>query len=523
MPLGHTGAGAYAAMTPPPPGRHRPRTTGRTGHSGGVDRIVVGTLACAAAAAAVVAGGDLDGHRGRLAALVLPSWVVFGLCLARALGAHRQLARPVLTVLLAAAVVQVPGLLAPPRTSTDAYRYVWDGRVQLAGVSPYRYAPLDDRLAPLRDPLLFPGLGPAQRSGYRTTALPHDRPGLLRFSRNDSRVRINRPRVPTIYPPVAQAWFTAVAAVTPWALGTTGLQLASALLAVLVAALLARLLQRRRRAPRLALVWAWSPTVAVEASGGAHVDVLATALVVLAVGTAGAVTRRRWVPLLTGLLLGLAAAVKLTPLVLLPAFTPLGRARAARRRALVPAATALGTVAVAYLPHLLTAGALVLGYLPGYLREEGGRNRAALLRLLLPDAAVTPAVVLLMAALAGWAVLRAAPDDPAGPALVLFGSLLLVTTPSYPWYALPLVALVALTGRLEWLAVAAASYAAYAGVRLPGLTAAAYAVAALVVVGATVRRRHAGRGRRRQPAAARGAGSGAEAGALPRPSAQLRW
>ena len=81
------------------------------------------------------------------AALVLPSWVVFGLCLAWALGAHRRLARPVLTVVLAAAVVQVPGLLAPPRTSTDAYRYVWDGRVQLAGVSPYRYAPLDEPLS----------------------------------------------------------------------------------------------------------------------------------------------------------------------------------------------------------------------------------------------------------------------------------------------------------------------------------------------------------------------------------------
>ena len=503
-------------MTTPLPAAIGPGRTGRTGHSGGVDRIVVGTLACAAAAAAVVAGGDLDGHRGRLAALVLPSWVVFGLCLSWALAAHRRLARPVLTVVLAAAVVQVPGLLAPPRTSTDAYRYVWDGRVQLAGVSPYRYAPLDDRLAPLRDPLLFPGLGPAQRSGYRTTALPQDRPGLLRFSGNDSRVRINRPRVPTIYPPVAQAWFTAVAAVTPWALGTTGLQLASALLAVLVAALLARLLQRRRRDPRLALVWAWSPTVAVEASGGAHVDVLATALVVLAVGTAGAVTRRRWLPLLTGLLLGLAAAVKLTPLVLLPAFTPLGRTRPAPWRALVPAATALGTLALAYLPHLLTAGALVLGYLPGYL-EEGGSNRAALLRLVLPDAAVTPAVVLLMAALATWAVLRAAPDDPAGPALVLFGSLLLVTTPSYPWYALPLVALAALTGRLEWLAVAVASYGRVCR-RAPA-------------------RRHRSRVRRRRarraghhrppaahpprPAASAGRGAGSGGGGTPRPG--LSW
>jgi len=33
---------------------------------------------------------------------------------------------------------------SPVSLSNDIYRYVWDGRVQLAGINPYRYAPEDD-------------------------------------------------------------------------------------------------------------------------------------------------------------------------------------------------------------------------------------------------------------------------------------------------------------------------------------------------------------------------------------------
>lgn len=38
-----------------------------------------------------------------------------------------------------------------PSLSEDFYRYVWDGRVQIAGINPYRYPPEAKELAPLRD------------------------------------------------------------------------------------------------------------------------------------------------------------------------------------------------------------------------------------------------------------------------------------------------------------------------------------------------------------------------------------
>lgn len=453
-------------------------------------RLLAATAACTAATAAVVLVGDLDQRRGLLAAVVLPCWVVF-LLVVRGVTRDRRrpLRRPVLAVVLLAAVVQLPGLVAPPRMSSDAYRYVWDGRVQLAGVSPYRFVPLDDRLAALRDPVLFPGLGPRDRSGVTTRPVPTERALLLARDRNDPRTRINRPAVPTVYPPAAEGWFAAVAAVTPWAAGTWGLQLAGALVAVLVAGLLAGWLRRRGRDPLGALWWAWCPTVVLEAGNGAHLDVVVAALVVAAVLVASRVARSRWVPAVTGLLVGLAIAVKLTPAVLLPAFTPLRRAHGGGVRHLLTPVTAAGTLLAAYLPQLLIVGTLVVGYLPGYLLEEGGRNRSAVLRLVLPQVAVPEATVVGLAVIGVWALWSSHADQPAKTAVVLLGTVLLLTTPSYPWYSLPLVALCVMARRLEWLAVAVAGYVAYAGVRLPPTTGLAYLAAAVVVLGAAQRRR----------------------------------
>ncbi len=444
-------------------------------------RLVLGTAACTTGYAVLLTLGDLDGNRPLLALGIFPLWA---LCLTVTWWVRRgesRWRRPVLAVVLVAAVVQAPGLLVPPRSSSDAYRYVWDGRVQLSGTSPYRFAPLDDRLAPLRDPVLFPGLGAADRSGYSTGRLPSDRGALLRLAEADLRTQVNRPMVTTIYPPVAQAWFTVVALATPWSAGTLGLQVASAAVAVLLAGLLAAWRRRRDGDPWDALWWAWCPTVILEAGNGAHVDILSTALVLGAVALSTSRSGRRGLGWLAGLLLGLAASVKLTPLALAPALAPL---RSGGLRAALPApVAAVVTLALTYLPHVLVAGGLVLGYLPGYLAEEGGANRAGLLGLVLPDGWLGAAMVIVMALAAVWAVTRRPADvDPVRLALLLFGVLLLTTTPSYPWYALPLVALAVLTRRLEWLAVAVAGYVAYAGTRVPPVSAVGYAVALVIVV-----------------------------------------
>ncbi|MGE5364616.1 MAG: hypothetical protein ACM3SM_10830 [Bacteroidota bacterium] len=45
-------------------------------------------------------------------------------------------------------------LPVPPTASDDIYRYIWDGKVQLNGISPYRYAPSDSHLNHLHSDML---------------------------------------------------------------------------------------------------------------------------------------------------------------------------------------------------------------------------------------------------------------------------------------------------------------------------------------------------------------------------------
>ncbi|MBW8699711.1 hypothetical protein MBT84_08910 [Streptomyces sp. MBT84] len=211
------------------------------------------------------------------------------------------------------------------------------------------------------------------------------------------------------------------------------------------------------RAPARAALWGWCPAVPFEAVNNAHIDTLGVLLTVLALGTATAGTRR-------GALLGAAIAVKLLPVLALPG--ALAGQRSPARVARVASAV-IAAVALAYLPYVVASGTGVLGYLPGYLQEEGYEpgdvHRFALLRLLLPDAAAGATVVVLLALTALYVWWRGDPARPWRGALVLTGTALLLVSPSYPWYSLLVVGLVALDGRWEWLTVTMAGTVLYLG------------------------------------------------------------
>lgn len=379
------------------------------------------------------------------------------------------------------------GLLAPPRTSTDSYRYAWDGRVQAAGISPYDHAPRDRELAGLRDPWLFP-TDPAQ------CALPD-------HARVDGGcTRLNRPSVHTIYPPVAEAYFLLVDEISPGAARIKPLQIGGALCAVGTTLFLVRLL--RRRGPdgepgsvSGAAYWAWCPALPVEAVNNAHVDVLAVLLTVAGLGAlaaghgpGSAISRRR--AALGGALIGAGVAVKMLPAVVLPAVL--------RRRPVTVVLSTAGLIALSYLPYVLASHSSVFGYLGGYTEEEGyddpgARGRFALLRLALPPSWSLPVTLAVLLALTAHVLRRGRPERPWPGALLLLGSAFLLLTPGYSWYALLLVALVALDGRWEWLTVAGAGAACYVTARAaPGFPVAttAYAIAAgAVLAGWALRRR----------------------------------
>jgi hypothetical protein len=230
--------------------------------------------------------------------------------------------RALYLILATAALARLLLVFAPP-VSTDIYRYVWDGRVQAAGINPYRYRPADPEVAFLRDRQIFP-----------------------RINRAASAV--------TIYPPVAQAIFLGVTRiserVTVMKAAMVGAEAAA------IAALLA-LLRRRGLPPTRVLFYAWHPLPLFEFAGSGHIDAAAIALMLLACLLAD-----RHQPVAAGALLAAAVLVKFFPAVIAPALYRRWDWR-------LPAAL-LALVIALYLPYL-GVGRGVLGFLPGYLQDEG--------------------------------------------------------------------------------------------------------------------------------------------------------
>jgi hypothetical protein len=205
----------------------------------------------------------------------------------------------------------------------------------------------------------------------------------------------------------------------------------------------------------MAALWSWCPTVILEAGNSAHVDVVAvaiTAAAILALATAR--TTRRTVA--GGILLGLAIATKLTPVLAVPALL--------RRRWFTVAVAASSAFIAVYIPHVIRVGTKVVGFLPGYLQQENYTtgSRYGIIGLFIIGPLATVVALLILAAVA-FAVLQFShPDRPWTGALVMTAAALAVATPHYQWYSLLLVMLVALDGRPEWLAFAAGGYyAAY--------------------------------------------------------------
>jgi hypothetical protein len=153
-------------------------------------------------------------------------------------------------------------------------------------------------------------------------------------------------------------------------------------------------------------------------------------------------------------------------------------------------------VATVYLPHVLAVGPKVLGYLPGYLHEEGYADgaRFALLGLILPRALTAPAAAVILTATALLTWRRADPDRPWRAAAALVTVTLLVTAPAYPWYALLLVMLVAYGTPVEWLTIPMAAYLAQFAGDLGWATSTAQRIGygtalAAILTGLAVRRR----------------------------------
>ncbi len=389
-------------------------------------RRLQGLFLCGAALFGLTMLGLHEQHRdhpGRFVAVaaaqaafyLLSTWLVWDGGVSR---------RGLAMILAFAALLRLPVLMAPPYLSTDIYRYVWDGRVEAAGINPYRYIPVDPHLEALRDAAIFPQIN---RGNY----------------------------APTIYPPLAEGIFLAV---TRFGERTIVMKAAMVGFEAIVIAVLLRLLASAGMPKPRVLVYAWHPLPLWEFAGSGHIDAALIACVVLALWARW--EGRSW---LAGTALAGAALVKLYPAVLLPTLC--------HRRDWRPAVGFAAALVLGYLPFI-GAGWAVLGFLPGYAAEEGfgaggaGFYLLSLIRTLpwcggLPTLAYIAGAGAVLAALAIRSLLRDSLDNDFTGAAWLAAAFVVLVSPHYPWYFVWLIVFACFAPRLSLLWLTIASFLLY--------------------------------------------------------------
>src|SRR6266853_1665817 len=301
-------------------------------------------------------------------------------------------------VLVLAGVFRLSIIFAPPYLSDDIYRYVWDGRVQAAGINPYRYMPADEHLQSLRDEEIYPKIN-------------------------------RRDYAHTMYPPAAEATYFLTTRISE---SVTWMKLTIVGFELITVWLLMELLASFGMPRQRILIYAWHPLAVWEFAGSGHIDPLAFAFIALAL-----LARRRNWETATGISLGLATLAKLFPIVLFPALY--------KRWGWKMPIALVATIVAGYLPYLGVGPLGVLGFIPGYAQERGivSGDQFFILGLLdrllgvkLPNAIFLSFAGAVLMGLALWSVLNRRDDDGGylKRSLVLGTAFMGLFAPDFPWY-----------------------------------------------------------------------------------------
>jgi len=286
-------------------------------------------------------------------------------------------------------MLRLTQLFAPAGEHDDVYRYIWDGRVQRFGYSPYTTIPLDSSLSRLHTP--------ATR-------------------------RMNNPDIASPYPPGAQIFFRVVTTIDESVLA---FRLAILFCDGLVVFLLIRWLAYSGSNKWLVLTYAWHPLVVFESARNGHVDFLG---ILFLMGSFLAIAKGRTT--IAAVSLALAVSVKFLPIVLVPLFW--------RRVPFRGLALAVGVFVALYVPFV-SVGHLPTGGIGTFV--EKFRFNSPIFSFL--EQFASPRALVALALLAGlltasWSRIRLPVHSPEAWAYPM--AIALIFAPViYPWYLLWLV------------------------------------------------------------------------------------
>lgn len=190
----------------------------------------------------------------------------------------------------------------PPILETDLHRYVWDGAVSGSHVNPFKYAPVE--ISKLTQP------------GHLALYAPEEAAELTKLGKllvDHSELaahfpRINHPKIPTIYPPLAQHLFAVAFVIAPGS--DVPVKSLVAMVDLLIVGMIVVLLGQLGLNRCHVVIYAWSPLILKEYANTGHYDPLATLTVLVALSL---ILKRT--PVLPGVALALGTASKFYPLV----------------------------------------------------------------------------------------------------------------------------------------------------------------------------------------------------------------
>lgn len=311
-------------------------------------------------------------------------------------------------------------LLLPMPPGDDMARYLWEGRLVLAGENPYAKPPGHADLAYLRD------------STWQV---------------------INHKDIPAVYPPLALGLFAGLSAWEPHPILFKAAFTALDLLALAVLSVLGV-------TPRIAAVYFLNPLLIFESAGHGHFESLPSLFCLLFLVS---LRGDRWH---SAVWVALAALSKIAGLALLPVLV----LRFGWRRGLTHAALAGGAVAAAL---AWTGSWRALGRFAGdfhYNDAVPWLLRSAL-GWALPPMALSAIALALLAGSGLWLMPRLRGAPAASQGLACMGLLLLFSPTVHPWYALWALPFAAVSLSRPWLlftGTAAAAYGAYAAAQVTG-------------------------------------------------------
>src|SRR5437870_5319756 len=344
---------------------------------------VLGATLCVALTICSRNFGDRGGPHF-MASLTLAG-IVYLLAIREFFATPRFPRRVVVIGIVLAAVWHIEFLRVPSGADDDIHRYVWDGRLQRLGYNPYIVVPSDPAAKGLHTP----------------------------ETRN-----LNNPDLPSPYPAGAQLFFRVVTAIHE---STFALKVAFVVCELAIILVLLDLL-RRKQGAHLVLAFAWNSLLAIEVAGSGHIEIVGALLLLV---SAAALVRRWRTTAAVGL--GLAIAVKLLPVVLLPLYWKRVRIR--------DAALAAAVVGLLYVPFL-THGRIPIGSLGTYVQSFrfNGPVFAALDRVAPPQLLAALAVLVGLVT-ATW-LRSAAPEWSPGAFAWPMAASLLCSPVVFPWYLL---------------------------------------------------------------------------------------